>query len=143
MRSYAHMSNERLDQDTEQWVLEVLIPKLDSETGLTWNLGRCFSDKKLTNNILVSNECFMHLTDNITVDFLKICNKPIASLQKLYPSMSDEFVGYKVLFDKKSHEFTNNWPRSPKNYIACWGYWALDLNPILERGKTMAKRFGI
>ena len=149
MRSFAHMSNERLDPDNERWVLEVLIPKLNSETGLTWSLGTQFSDKTTPNNLLVSDKCFMQIPytmldlDDEPPPF-NLQNTSIKTIQKLYPGLKDENIGYYII-DKKdySRNGTRKWPKEVRDYNLCWGYWALDLNPILERGKTMAKRFGI
>jgi hypothetical protein len=149
MRSYAHMSNERLDPDNEKWVLEVLIPKLNSESGLTWSLGTQHTNQNLPNDLLVSNKCFMQIPytildlDDIPPAF-NLQNTSIKIIQKLYPTLKDENIGYYIIDEKDyGRNKTRKWPKEVRDFNLCWGYFALDITPILERGKTMAKRFGI
>lgn len=152
MRSYAYMSNEKLKPADEKWVLEVLIPKLNSETGLTWKLGTQFSNRiakwnsiQPTNDLLVSDKCFMQIPYMFdTAPSFKMQNTAIEIIQKLYPGLKDEDIGYCIIDEKTySGNKIRKWPKEAKDFNLCWGYFALDIKPILERGKTMAKRFGV
>lgn len=101
-----------------------LIPELKKLTGLVWN----------RNSYLLQSDPTIIFLDEDVDKKLPEENKVVAKLKARYPLEDDDF-GYFLRACKKHHK--------QKNLIEYYGFWALDVSPILGRGTIWGKKFGI
>lgn len=121
-RSYRWKSLED-KSETDPWVIDHLMPKLEKELGVKWFLAG-------KNLLHLQGEII--LRDGNDQNIFKD-NEIIDSLKKMYPLLDSDDIGYKP----------ENLKRIISKKYVYDGIWALSCEKIIERGRIVGKKFGL